>query len=133
MKTTKQLAQIVTALIASQDGFTITADGKPLERGFVVGGLLRAPNSDSLAKLKQPKSAADYEELTKETQKLLTRYKYLLEQGVSVGGWRQGEEISLDLVTTYTDRAEAIEAAKHRHQIALGRIESYRYAEEVTF
>lgn len=132
MKTTKQLAEMISNLIASQDGFTITPEGKPLERGFVVGGLLRTPNSDSLAKLKQPKSAADYEELTKETQKLLTRYKHLLQQGVSVGGWRQGEEISLDLVTTYSDRAEALEIARHRNQIALGRIEGYRYAEEVT-
>lgn len=132
MKTTKQLAEMITALAASQDGFTITPDGKPLERGYVVGGLLRAPDSDSLAKLKQPTSATDYEELTKQTQRILTRYKYLLEQGVMIGGWRQGEEISLDLVTTYTDRTEAEEVARHRYQIALGRIDGFRYAEEVT-
>ena len=128
---TKQLAEMVTALIASQDGFTITADGKPLQRGYVVGGLVRR-DSDALAKLKQPTSAADYQELEKLTAQLIEQHRELIEQGAALGGWRQGNTISLDLVTIHDSGRQAAKVARQRDQVALGIIEGYRYAGEVT-
>lgn len=128
---TKQLAQMVTALIASQDGFTITADGKPLQRGYVVGGLVREQD-DALAKVKQPKSAADYEELETITAQLIQQHRALLEQGAALGGWRQGDSVSLDLVSTHDSGRRAARAAREREQLAFGIIEGYRYAGEVT-
>ena len=131
MQTTKQLAQMVTALIASQDGFTITADGKPLQRGYVVGGLVREQD-DALAKVKQPKSAADYEELETITAQLIEQHRALLGQGAALGGWRQGDSVSLDLVSTHDSGRRAARAAREREQLAFGIIEGYRYAGEVT-
>jgi hypothetical protein len=128
---TKQLAEMVSALMASQDGFTITADGKPLQRGYVVGGLVRR-DGDALAKLKQPTSAADYQELTNTTAELIEQHRELIEQGAALGGWRQGNTISLDLVTIHESGRQAAKVARQRDQIALGIIEGYRYAGEVT-
>ena len=127
----KQLAQMVTALIASQDGFTITAEGKPLQRGYVVGGLVREQD-DALAKVKQPKSAADYEELTRQVEELIRENDYALQHDAMIGGWRQGDTISLDLVTAYDFEELAARIARQRGQVAYGIIKDYRYAEEVT-
>lgn len=127
----RELAERVTALLASQDGFTLTATGRPLQSGYVVGGLVRR-EGDALAKLPQPHTPAEYEALELQTAALIAQHAQLIEQGAALGGWRQGESVSLDLVTTHTDRQAAALAARDRAQLAFGRLEAYRYAEEIT-
>jgi hypothetical protein len=129
--TAAELAERVTALLASQDGFTLTNDGRPLERGYVVGGLIRL-EGDALAKLPQPHSAAEYEALERRTAEILERHRAAIETGAAIGGWRQGDTITLDLVTTHSSGRQAARAARDRQQVAFGYLDNYRYASEVT-
>lgn len=129
--TRKQLAALVTALVASQDGFTITGDGKPLQRGYVVGGLVRA-EGDALAKIRQPKTPADYQETERRTAEILSKHRAAIDAGAAIGGWRQGDTVSLDLVTTHTSRKHAAAIAREREQLAFGYLSGYRYQREYT-
>lgn len=130
MKALEELAAQAAALLASQDGFTLTADGTPLESGYVVGGLVRA-EGHALAQLEQPHSAADYAALVDRVTDTLERHRAALETGAAIGGWRQGDSLSLDLVTIHTSGRQAAKTAREREQLAFGRLEGYRYAEEL--
>ena len=132
MKAINELAAQAAALLASQEGFTLTAEGTPLESGYVVGGLVRA-EGHALAQLEQPHTAADYAALVDRVTDTLERHRAALEAqpGVAIGGWRQGDSLSLDLVTIHTSGRQAAKTALEREQLAYGRLEGYRYAEEL--
>lgn len=125
----KDLAREVAQLLATQPGFTITAAGEPVPYGFTVGGL-RRERGDALARFPQPTNRAQLDALTHAIEATLSNVTDLLRDGAYLGGWRENNELVLDLVTVTRGQKRAAKLAMEREQLAYGQIENYQYVRE---
>jgi len=124
----RQLAEEVAQLLATQPGFTIDANGKPLASGYTVGGVLQL-QEHALAIYSQPRNPAELQALEDELAGKFEELGELLSEN-HLGGWRDGGSLVLDLVTVTRNRKQASELAKSRGQLAYGEIREYQYAKE---
>jgi len=125
----RELARQLARLVATQPGFTVDADGNPVARGYTVGGLKRT-DGDAAAYYAQPTSPAELAALESDLERLLDSAASDIANGAYIGGWRNGDQIAVDLVTVTRGLNRAIQLAKERQQLAFGQIDNYLYVKE---